>query len=92
MDSAFNSWIDSSGTSAPVLSDGQQIQGLLGQLSDSHDVSYCSAFSQDLEGFLNEAATLPAQDPLSDPQAPEYFQDELATDSIDEHYCVFGSY
>ena len=92
MSSAFFSWIDSPGTSAPVLSDGQQIQELLSQLSDSHDVSYCSDFSQDLEGFLNEAATLPAQDPLSDPQAPEYFQDDLATIAEDEHYCVFGSY
>lgn len=96
MRGAFSSWFGSSGTSAPFLGDGRQIQDLLDQLNDSYDVANCSDFSQDLVRVFNEAAALPAQGPLSPDadvyQDVDFIDEDFATAVTDEHYCVFGSY
>ena len=75
-----------SGTSDPVISDGQQIQELVSQLSGNYREFYCSQLSQDVADIINTVQTIQAQgsNPLN---AIDFTYAEL-----DEHYCVFGSY
>jgi hypothetical protein len=92
MRSAFDFWYGSSGTSASVLSDAEKIQVLVGQLSNSNNGSYCSAFSPDLGQFLSDVAGLPAQGPLNmnNQQAVDTLISNYDNLVFDLQYCQLG--
>ena len=90
--SAFDSWYGSSGTSAPVLSDAEKMQELVGQLSNSNSGSYCSSFSPDLGQFLSDVASLPAQGPLNviNQQAADTVNSDYNNLVFDLQSCQLG--
>ena len=89
MENAEASWMGGSGTSDPVISDGQQIQELVGQLSGNYSEFYCSQLSQEVEDIINGVPSVQAQDLNPGSAAAAGMNSDFAIAGVDERQCTY---